>query len=202
MDLTSDIAGDEQAFLDLEYLASEPYTSFVFSSVEQALRVRGYLFERNLCEFSPPYGRLLLDGGVPVGMLAVLSGAELTRCRLRAALALAKSGLLAEDADMARRLRAAGQTLLKLQPDDLYLSRVAAAEVARGRGVGAHLLQQTEKEARSRGCPRIALEVSPRSTAALQMYRRAGFQQIDARQASDPPTSRALEYLHLVKPLH
>ena len=32
MQLTPDIAGDEQALLDLEFRASEPYTTFVFSS--------------------------------------------------------------------------------------------------------------------------------------------------------------------------
>ena len=201
MDLTTDIAGDEHGFLDLEFSASEPYTSFVFSSAEQSRRARAYLFARNLCEFSFPYGRLLRDSGRTLGMLAVLSGTELTRCRMRAALALAKSGLLQEDPGLTQRVQLAGQALLKLQPDDFYVSRIAVSEAARGQGIGTHLIRQAEREARERGCPRIALEVSPGSTVAVRLYRREGYQQIDARQVNDPFTSRRLEYLHLAKVL-
>jgi ribosomal protein S18 acetylase RimI-like enzyme len=201
MDLTPHVGGDEQTLLDLEFVASEPYTTFVFPSTEQALRVRRYLYERNLCEFSPPYGRLLRDQGRAVGLLAVLDGAELTRCRLKATLALTKSGLLAEDSELGPRLHLAGQTLLKLRPDDFYISRVAAAESERGSGLGRHLVRCAEDEARARGCPRLALEVSPLSTAAVQLYRREGYQQIDAREVQDPLTGRSLHYLHLVKAL-
>ena len=197
MDLTPLVGSDEQTLLDLEFVASEPYTAFVFSSTEQALRVRRYLYERNLCEFSPPHGRLLRDQGRAVGLLAVLDGAELTQCRLKATLALTKSGLLAEDAALGARLHLAGQTLLKLRPDDFYISRVAAGE--RGRGLGSHLVRCAEQEARARGCPRVALEVSPLSTAAVQMYRREGYLEIDAREVQDPLTGRSLHYLHFAK---
>ncbi len=199
MDLTTHIGGDEQTLLDLEFLASEPYTTFVFSSTDQALRVRRYLYERNLCEFSPPYGRLLRDQGRAVGLLAILDGAELTRCRLKATLALTKSGLLAEDPSLGARLQLAGQTLLKLRPDDFYISRVAAGQGERGRGLGRYLVRLAEDEARARSCPRIALEVSPSSTAAVQLYRREGYLEIDAREVQDPLTGRSLRYLHLAK---
>jgi ribosomal protein S18 acetylase RimI-like enzyme len=201
MDLSPSVGGDEQALLDLEFLASEPYTAFVFSSTEQALRIRRYLYERDLCEFSPPYGRLLRDQGRVVGLLAILDGAELTRCRLKATIALAKSGLLAEDPALGARLQLAGQTLLKLRPDDFYISRVAAADSERRRGLGSHLVRRAEHEARARGCPRVALEVSPVSTAAIRLYSREGYQEIDAREAHDPLTGRSLRYLHLAKTL-
>jgi ribosomal protein S18 acetylase RimI-like enzyme len=203
MQLTADIAGDEQALLDLEFIASEPYTRFVFSSTGQALSVRQYLFERNLCEFSPPYGRLLRDdSGQPVGLLAMLSGAELTRCRLKATLALTRSEFLTCDLQLAARLQLAGQTLLKVLPEDCYISRVAAAEASRGQGIGAHLLREAEDEARRRGCPRIVLEVSPASSAALRLYRRALYEQIDSREVTDPHSGRSLQYLHLAKTLN
>ena len=202
MQLTPDIAGDEQAFLDLEFSASEPYTTFVFSSTDQALRVRRYLFNKNLCEFSPPHGRLLRDdAGRPVGLLALLSGDELTRCRLKAALALTRSEFLTGDPSMAARLQLAGRSLLKVLPGDYYISRVVAAEAARGRGIGAHLLREAENEARREGSSRIVLEVSPTSTAALQLYRKALYQQIDCRDVTDPHTARSLCYLHLAKAL-
>ena len=197
MDLTPHVGADEQTLLELEFVASEPYTTFVFSSTDQALRVRRYLYDRNLCEFSPPYGRLLRDQGRAVGLLAVLDGAELTRCRLKATLALTKSGLLADDPGLGARLHLAGQTLLKLRPDDFYISRVAAAE--RGRGLGSHLVRCAADEARARGCPRVVLEVSPLSVAAVQLYRREGYQEIDAREVQDPLTGRSLRYLHMAK---
>jgi ribosomal protein S18 acetylase RimI-like enzyme len=199
MDLTPDVGSDEQTLLDLEFAASAPYTTFVFSSTDQALRVRRYLYDKNLCEFSPPYGRLLRDQGRAVGLLAVLDSAELTRCRLKATLALTKSGLLAEDPGLGARLHLAGQTLLKLRPDDFYISRVAAAESERGRGLGRYLVRCAADEARSRGCPRVVLEVSPVSAAAVQLYRREGFEEIDAREVHDPLTGRSLHYLHLAK---
>lgn len=201
MDLTPHVGGDEQTLLDLEFVASEPYTTFVFSSTDQALRVRRYLYEKNLCEFSPPYGRLLRDQGRAVGLLAVLDGAELTRCRLKATLALTKSGLLAEDPGLGTRLHLAGQTLLKLRPDDFYISRVAAAASERGRGLGSHLVRCAEDEARARGCPRVALEVSPLSVAAVQLYHRAGYREIDTKEVQDPLTGRSLHYVHLAKAL-
>lgn len=201
MELTANISGDEQAFLDLEYSASRPYAEFVYTSTEQALQVRRYLLDRKVGEFAPPHGRLLREQGRPVGMLAVLSGEDLTKCRLKAALALKQSGLLSADPAMAARLQLAGQTLLRVQPEDWYISRVATVEAERGRGLGKYLLDQAEQEARSRGFPRIVLEVAPSSTAALQMYRRQGYQQVDARQVYDPASTRSLEYHHLTKVL-
>jgi ribosomal protein S18 acetylase RimI-like enzyme len=201
MDLTADISGHAQVFLDLEFQASAPYTSFVFSSPEQALEVRQYLLEKKLCEFSPPYGRLLCDAGQPLGMLAVLSGKELGGRRLKAAHALTRSDFLERDPGLGARLQLAGRTLLKLLPDDLYISRVATVPAARGRGIGTRLIQEAEREARGRGCHRLVLEVSPTSTAAVQLYQRTGFEQIDSKQVVDPLTQRSLHYLHLVKHL-
>ena len=201
MDLTPDIGTDEEAYLEMESRASEPYTSFVFSSADQARRLRRFLFARGLCEFSPPYGLLLRDTRRPVGLLAVLSGNELTRFRLRAALALRKSGLLEQDPAMANRLHIAGQALLKLMPEDFYVSRLAASELERGRGIGTYLLRQAEIEARARSCPRIALEVAPTSVTALRLYLQQGYREIEAKEVTDVATGRQLSYLHLAKTL-
>jgi len=179
LDLSPNLAGDEAAFLDLEFQASEPYTSFVYSTTQQALDLRRFLFEKQLCEFSPPYGRLLRDAGRPVGMLALLSGSELNVQRLKAAHALSRSGLIAGDPALGARLQLAGRTLLKVLPDDLYLSRVATAPAARGKGIGSYLMRQVESDARARASRRVVLEVSPVSAAAVQLYRRSGFEQID-----------------------
>jgi ribosomal protein S18 acetylase RimI-like enzyme len=198
-DLTWAVGNDVTAALPLEFAASEPYTRFVFSSESQALAARQYLVERGLAEFSPPHLRLLRQAGRVVGMLAALTGAELVARRLRAALAMSRSGLLAGDDDATRRLRLAGQTLLKVRPDDYYISRIASAPTARGQGLGGFMLRQAEETARELGCPRLVLEVSPASAAAVRLYQGAGLIEVDARRVADEATGRALEYLHLVK---
>jgi ribosomal protein S18 acetylase RimI-like enzyme len=201
VDSTAELGVDTLAVLELEYAASEPYTRFVYSSVDQALSVRRYLFERDLCEFSPPHLRILRRDGRVIGMLAVLTGAGLVRCRLLAALALTRSGLLGSDREATARLKSAGGTLMKPVDDDLYVSRIATAAAARGQGLGRLMLEAAEREARARGCRRLALEVAPESEAALRLYHSQGFERVDAREVSDPATGRGLTYLHMVKPL-
>jgi ribosomal protein S18 acetylase RimI-like enzyme len=199
--VTAELGDDIPAILDLEHAASEPYTRFVFSTAEQAQSLRQYLFDRSLAEFSPPYLRVLREDGRVAGILAVLTGKELATSRLRAALALSKSGLLQSDAAVGRRLQLAGQTLLKPLPNDFYISRIAVAPAERGRGYGQHLMHAAEAEARERGCGRLVLEVAPESRSAIQLYRRAGLLQVDAREVEDPASGRRLEYLHLAKSL-
>ena len=61
------------------------------------------------------------------------------------------------------------------------------------------MLKQAEDTARELGCPRLVLEVSPVSAAAVRLYQRAGLVEVDARRVADAATGRTLEYLHLVK---
>lgn len=199
MNLSADIADDEQVFLDLEYSTSDVYTRFVYRSPEQALQVRRYLFDRGLCEFSPPYGRILRDGGRPVAMIATVPAGDMSRLRLRAALAMARSGILHEDPGLARRIRLADQTLMKFEPGDLYWSRMAVDESARGKGIAAFLTAQVEDEARLQRFRRIVLHVSPLSEVALRIHLRNGFGRLGAGHVIDSETGRSLEYLHLGK---
>jgi ribosomal protein S18 acetylase RimI-like enzyme len=90
---------------------------------------------------------------------------------------------------------------MKPVDDDLYVSRIATAAAARGQGLGRLMLEAAEREARARGCRRLALEVAPESEAALRLYHSQGFERVDAREVSDPATGRGLTYLHMVKPL-
>jgi ribosomal protein S18 acetylase RimI-like enzyme len=199
--LSTELRDDAAEILELEFAASEPYTRFVFSTPTHAQAVRQYLFDRNLGEFSRPYLRILRDTDDVVGMLAVLTGTELVGARLRAAVALRKSDLLAADAGVADRLQLAGRTLLKVQPDEFYISRIAVAQAARGRGLGERLLQEAEREAIRRGCARLVLEVAPESAAARRLYERERFTEIAVKKVVDPVTGRSLEYVHLAKSL-
>jgi ribosomal protein S18 acetylase RimI-like enzyme len=197
----ADVGAFEEEFLALEAAASAPYSRFVFDSEARAAEARAVLWARGLCEFSPPAGRLFLLDGRPAGMIAALTGRELARRRLAAGVALATSELLAADPALRDRLRLAGRTLLKAAPDDFYLSRIATHRWARGRGVGAALLERVLEEGRRTGCPRCVLEVAPESAAAAALYARFGFREVDRRVAEDPASGRRLEYAHLSRAL-
>jgi GNAT superfamily N-acetyltransferase len=54
-----------------------------------------------------------------------------------------------------------------------------AADV-RGQGIGRALLDRLEAEARALGLARLVLETGTRQSAALALYRRAGFTPISA----------------------
>lgn len=55
------------------------------------------------------------------------------------------------------------------------LYSIAVAPAARGRGLGAALLQAAEHAARGRGATALRLEVSVRNKSALALYRKSGY---------------------------
>lgn len=187
-------------YLSLEYLASEPYTRFVYGSEDAARAAHHYLFSQRLCEFAPPFGRLLVAGERLAAMASWLTGEELQRIRLRAAVALARGGFFRHDVDLRRRTQLAATTLVLPQPHDLYLSRLAVARHARGRGLAQRLLSEFESDARRRGCKRLVFEVSPVHAAAGALYRGAGFIEIGSHEVVDPVTGRELAYYIMSKP--
>lgn len=185
-------------FLQLEFLASQPYTDFVYPDAETACLAQERLYHAGTAEFSPPFGRLALLEGCVVGMIAALPGAELQKRRLQSSLTLARM-VKADSTGLRERILLASQTLLKVEPNDFYLSRIAVSPAARGLGVGHQLLNLVEQTAREQCCPRIVLEVSPTHATAERLYRRTGFQEIDDRVANCPISQRTLRYRHFAK---
>ena len=55
------------------------------------------------------------------------------------------------------------------------LYSIAIAHAARGRGLGAELLEAAEAEARDRGCTALKLEVRTDNTAAIALYEKHGY---------------------------
>lgn len=193
---TADLAPFEREFMALESAASAPYMRFTYATAADARRVQALLLERGVGEFVPPAGKLLLLDGKPAGMVACLTGAALRRARLAAGAALMRAGLMADPA-LARRVQLASTTLLKPAADDFYLSRIAVHEDFRGKGVGAALMQHVLDEAARSQATRCVLEVAPEAVAAIALYQRHGFEEIDRRAVEDPETGRALEYIHM-----
>jgi len=68
--------------------------------------------------------------------------------------------------------------------EDCWLEDLFVREGARGRGVGAALLEAVVARARERGCRRIELDVSEANEPALRLYERFGF---SASHKTEPP---------------
>ncbi|HEY7517512.1 MAG TPA: GNAT family N-acetyltransferase [Methylomirabilota bacterium] len=196
--LSADIGLARARYLELEQAASRPYGRFVYGSDAIHAAVHAYLLDSGAAEFSPPDGKLALADTEVVGMLAALSGAALGHRRLQSAYRIARSPFVAADTDLTRRIRLASETLLRPDPDDLYVSRIAVAPTARGRGIGAAMLERLLREARAAGMRRCVVEVAPGNAAALALYARHGFVQVDARSVTDARTGRALAYIHML----
>jgi len=187
--------------LDLQRQASEAYSTFVFDTAADADEFWRLLFDRGVAEFSPPYGRLAMDEGRVVGLIARLDQRELRNTRLRSAHELHRAGFFRTRPGVERRIQLASRALIPLQAGDFYLSRLAVAADARRRGVGSRLAAEFEAEAASRGCTRLALEVSADNQQAVRFYETRGFARLDLSAVADPDTGRRLEYVHMVKAL-
>lgn len=195
-DPSPDLGRFEREFLALEAAASVPYSQFAFGTASLTTRVQEILFTRGVGEFVPPLGKLLIIDDAAAGMLACLTGDALRRARLAASVALVRAGIMAETS-VARRVQLAATTLLKPAADDFYLSRLAVDEAFRNRGVGSALMEYVLAEAARAQSKRCVLEVSPRSVAAMTLYRRHGFEEIERRAVTDSESGRVLEYVHM-----
>jgi len=58
---------------------------------------------------------------------------------------------------------------------DCWLEDLYVAEAARGRGLGAALVDEALGRARARGCRRIELDCNEANATAIALYERAGF---------------------------
>ena len=195
---TAECAAHREELLELEAAASSPYTSFTYGDAAQAHAVAALLLDRGVAEWCPPACELLVSGRECVGFYAALDDAMLRRRRLGAALVLSKSDRLRTDTALADRLRLAGTTLMRAQPGDWYLSRVAVAPRARGAGHGRRLVDRYLEVGRAKGLRRAILEVAPGSDGAVRLYEAVGFRTLDERSCVDPGTRRELRYRHMV----
>ena len=69
--------------------------------------------------------------------------------------------------------------------DDCWLEDLFVSDDARGKGVGAALVEAALERARVRGCRRIELDTSESNQSALRLYERFGF---STSSKSDAPT--------------
>jgi ribosomal protein S18 acetylase RimI-like enzyme len=199
MHLSTELNFDTETFFELEQQASDAYNRFTYRDYDEFDMVRRFLFERRLCEFCPPFGRVLIEEGHVVAMMACLSAEDLVRCRTLAALAMSQLDYCKRNRELQKRVRLASTTLIRPREGDFYLARIAVVKTLGRHGIGRHLLGRCEAEAKKRAYRRLILEVDPRNEAALSLYRQASFQDGDVHGVADPESGRSLEYLHMAK---
>lgn len=78
-----------------------------------------------------------------------------------------------------REDRILGTVATVVKAQELYVRGMAVLPTARGLGVGARLLKQSEQWARRQGCGSIFLNTTPFLSAAIQLYQTFGFRRTD-----------------------
>ncbi len=73
------------------------------------------------------------------------------------------------------------EELANLVPGYWYINVVAMIPESRGKGLGAALLKEAEAQARSHGCPGLALIVAATNVGAIRAYARAGYREVARR---------------------
>jgi ribosomal protein S18 acetylase RimI-like enzyme len=192
-------------FLELERLASQPYNDFVYGESDVAALAQKTMFEASAGEFAPPHGRAIFIEDELIGMVAALSGTDLTKARLAATFALSRAGLL-HDEPLKQRIHLAAQTLTRPGSTDYYLSRIAIIPEARRQAgqmpaVSELVLDHLEEEGRAAGAARFVADVSADRPRLISFYERRGMQCVEKAAVTDPTTERRLVYAHLVKDL-
>lgn len=106
---------------------------------------------------------------------AVFDTDRLSRAAFRRLIAPGSHAVLVA-ADPDGRVQGYAALLWRAGDRDARLYSLAVTPEARGRGHAKALLAAVEREARSQGASGLRLEVKPANTAAVGLYREAGFE--------------------------
>jgi GNAT superfamily N-acetyltransferase len=200
LEITEDAAPYFEFCLEMECAAAESYLRFVYDTMDQAVAIQRFLAEKGLLESSPPFGRVLLRDGEPIGMVSGVPGPQLRALRMKSAIAMRKSSSLELDAVTPKRIQLAHQVLVSPRDTDYYSSKLGVSPAARRTGAGPLLMNFITDEARKRGFERVIGEVHPDNRAMLRvMCEKVGWEQIDERRVEDPETGRSLAYVHVAR---
>jgi ribosomal protein S18 acetylase RimI-like enzyme len=192
-------AGHVEELLELEFLASQPYSSFVYDTEAEAKAIARYLVEAGVGEVAS--AQVVFDQETVAGVISFMDGTELRATRTAAAMSLVRGRKIDPRGDVRERMLLAAETLIDVGEADLYLSRIAVDQPTRRRGTATWMMNEYEDAGRRRGKGRLVLEVSPTHEAALRLYERCGFEPIGERTIQDPASGRTLTYRHMSKAL-
>lgn len=165
---------DIPAALPWVHAAGLPYFDWLVGGRSAALRILDQWMRRPSSELF--IGRVvLLDGHHPVGGFIGMPGSHLLACRLQDALAVASATPPERRAALALKLRCGRELFAQVDPEDFHLSRMGVVTEARRRGYGRAILREFIDAGASRGFRRFTLDVSADNSAAITLYRSAGF---------------------------
>jgi ribosomal protein S18 acetylase RimI-like enzyme len=179
-----DVSGKHiSAYIEMLNAALVSYNRFVYDSEERAKGLARQLLESGVGEFSAPFGRIVLSEDKPAGALTCLTGRQLAGARFKAMAAIHRGSIMS--ATEVARAKAAGQLLVSVKKEDLYLCAIAVADHARGKGLGRVLMNNCVEQAKENQCARIVLEVSSEAELARDWYLREGFLDLEDRRIED-----------------
>jgi ribosomal protein S18 acetylase RimI-like enzyme len=91
----------------------------------------------------------------------------------------------------------AGMVSGAVNPPDIELISLWVAPFARGKGVGAQLVETVVHWARGQQAARVILSVKTHNIPAIRLYRRQGFIEVGPSQESEPGSPETLFVRHL-----
>lgn len=93
-----------------------------------------------------------------------------------------------------------GELWLDEAEDEVELARVIVDPDRRGSGVGRRLVHELVHAARSTGSSACVLRVAPDNSAALRLYRAAGFEDVDAERSEAWNAGQPVRYVWMERP--
>jgi ribosomal protein S18 acetylase RimI-like enzyme len=193
------IGEDVDAYVALELEAAGPLARFVFRDMAVARDVHGALVRAGQGEQAPPHGRLLRDAaGLAVAMYTgPFTRGLLAQARLLGARALSRVEAFRADPEIRNRMTATRELFVVPEEGDAYLSRIAIAGHARGRGFGGKVFARFRAECEAASARRIVLEVASEHEQARAFYARLGFRDLAARSIEVAGVTLAYSHLGL-----
>lgn len=175
------------------HAASNPFADWYFGTQEVAREILEEWMARPTSEVYVGRAIVMLDaaanggGERPMGCLIALDGSELARSRAADFAAFCADLGAGDEAAAAidHVVSVSRQLFVPVAEDELYISRVAIDETARGRGLGSHLVAHAIETHQSRGYRKFRLDVSADNAAAIRAYEGSGLKIIGKARSED-----------------
>jgi len=183
------------------YQVAREYFDALFPEPEQAREVMRALFATDHSEIAVRRVVAFQMDGQLVGMHVIVPGDELRAARLSDARHIV--ALVGRDVfkALAGRIQAMSSLFVVPQPTDLYLSKIMVHPSYRRVGIGRHILEHVEDQARESGCHRVVFDVFAGNIPAVHFYVDRGYRQIGQGicESARDPDGAPLSYLHFAK---
>jgi ribosomal protein S18 acetylase RimI-like enzyme len=155
--------------------AGNPYYDWFFGGRERALTMLRDWMRRTSSEVFVGRSVLLVESGRPAGGFIALGGDELQHCRRADAVAAMEAAGREGRGRLLARMREAHELFAPVPADVFYLSKMGVVTAARGAGRGGRLVREYLSTGTALGFRRFCLDVCAGNTAAVRLYRAAGF---------------------------